>query len=240
MQSTVQLIPLADSSVFIFVGSIGPEPTREEAPAARYPVSVEQVIKAPVGLRGSLKGTVTVQMAHPAPPGRYVFFADPVSVGAHIALKERAHLEATLLEEVVAAVIEGYVARLEPRLGAAFIVALGVVGEVRHLTKPAERRGHVPWAYAPLEIERLLKGKKTKHIALVGPNPASKRLPRAPALRAGTRAIFILQHPPQEALDLLREESRQSVVGFAADTFDIQPLERLDLIERTLGHGEEE
>ena len=85
----------------------------------------------------------------------------------------------------------------------------------------------------------MLKGRKAKHIALVGPNPASKRLPRAPALRAGIRAIFILQHPPQEALELLGEDSRQSV-GFAADTFDIQPPERLDLIERTLGHGEEE
>lgn len=239
MQSPAQLIPLADSSVFIFVGSIGPGPTRTEAPAGRYPVSVDQVIKAPLGLRGSLKGIVTVQMSQLAPPGRYVFFADPVSVGADITLKERAHLEAAMLEQVVAAVTEGYVARLEPRLQAAFIVALGVVGEVRHLTKPAERRGRVPWAYAPFEIERVLKGRKTKHIALVGPNPASKRLYRAPALRAGTRAIFILQHPPQEALDLLREESRQSV-GFAADTFDIQPPERLDLIERTLGHGEEE
>lgn len=239
MQSPAQLIPLADSSVFIFVGSIGPGPTRNEVSAGRYPVSVDQVIKAPLGLPGSLKGTVTVQMSQLAPPGRYVFFADPVSVGTDIVLKERARLEATMLEQVVAAVTEGYVEHLKPRLEAAFLVALGVVGEVRHLTKPAERRGRVPWAYAPFEIERVLKGRKTKHIALVGPNPASKRLPRAPALRAGTRAIFILQHPPQEALDLLREESRQSV-GFAADTSDIQPPERLDLVERILGHGEEE
>lgn len=240
MQSTAHhLIPLANSSVFIFVGSIGPSPMRNEASAGRYPVSVDQVIKAPLGLRGNLKGTVTVQMSQPVPPGRYVFFADPASVGAHITLKERAHFEATMLEQVVAAVTDGYVARLEPRLKEAFIVALGVVGEVRHLTKPAERRGRVPWAQAPFEVERMLKGRKTKHITLVGPNPASKRLPRAPALRAGTRAIFILQHPPEEALELLREESRQSV-GFAADTFDIQPPERLDLIERILGHGEEE
>ena len=240
MQSPAQLIPLADSSVFIFVGSIGPAPAHDEAAAGSYPVSVEQVIKAPVGLRGNLKGTVTVQMiSQVAPPGPYVFFADPVSVGANITLKERAHLEATMLEQVIAAVTEGYVARLEPRLRAAFFVALGVVGEVRHLTEPAERRGRVPWAYAPLEIERVLKGKKTKHLGLVGPNPASKRLPRAPALRAGTRAIFILQRPPEEALDLLRDESKQSA-GFAADTFDIQPPVRLDLIERTLGHGEEE
>ena len=240
MHSTAhQLIPLADSSVFIFVGSIGPGSMREEAPAGRYPVAVHQVIKAPLGLVGNLKGTVTVQMSQPAPHGRYVFFADPISVGAHITLKERAHLEVTMLEQVVAAVTDGYVARLEPRLKEAFLVALGVVGEVRHLTKPAERRGRVPWAHAPFEIERVLKGRKAKHIALVGPNPASKRLPRAPALRAGTRAIFILQRPPQEALELLGEDSRQSV-GFAADTFDIQPPERLDLIERTLGHGEEE
>lgn len=240
MQSTAhQLVPLADSSVFIFVGSIGEGPTRNGEAAGRYPVSVDQVIKAPLGLRGSLKGTVTVQMAKPAAPGRYVFFADPVSVGTHIAVKERAHLEASMLEQVVAAVTDGYVQRLEPRLKAAFFVALGVVGEVRHLTKPAERRGRVPWAQASFDIERVLKGRKTKHMTLVGPNPASKRLPRAPALRAGTRAIFILQHPPQEALELLGEDSRQSV-GFAADTFDIQPPERLDLIERTLGHGEEE
>lgn len=240
MQSTAhQLVPLAESSVFIFVGSVGPAPARHEGSAGRYAVAVDQVIKAPLGLRGNLKGTVTVETAQAAAPGRYVFFADPVSVGAHITLKERARLEAAMLEQVVAAVTEGYVERLEPRLEAAFVVALGVVGEVRHLTKPAERRGRVPWAYALLEIERVLKGRKTKHIGLLGPNPASKRLPRAPALRAGTRAIFILQRPPEEALELLRDESRQSV-GFAADTFDIQPPERLELIERTLGHGEEE
>lgn len=240
MQSTAHhLIPLADSSVFIFVGSIDSGPTRNEGSAGRYPVSVDQVIKAPPGLRGNLKGTVSVQMPQAAPPGRYVFFADPVSVGTNITLKERGRVEASMLEQVVAAVTDGYVERLRPRLEAAFLVALGVVGEVRHLTKPAERRGRVPWAYAPFEIERALKGRKTKHVGLVGPNPASKRLPRAPALRAGTRAIFILQRPPEEALELLREESKQGV-GFAADTFDIQPPERLDLIERTLGHGEEE
>ena len=84
----------------------------------------------------------------------------------------------------------------------------------------------------------MLKGKKTRRLTLVGPNPGSKRLPRTPALRAGLRAILFLQHPPKEALSLIPEDDRQGT-GFVADTSDIQPPEKLETILQIVGAGKE-
>ena len=46
-------------------------------------------------------------------------------------------------------------------------------------------------------------------MTLIGPSPASKHLPRAPALRAGIHAVFLLQRPPEEAIEP-RAERRAS------------------------------
>jgi hypothetical protein len=193
-------------------------------------VTVEDVIKAPLGLRGLAGREVTVQLLHPLEAGRYVFFADPLAVGDGIALKERAHFDASVNKQAAEAVERGYAALIARRTEAAFLVALGTVGTVRPLLTPTEARGRVPWAAAPLEIERVLKGRgKPRRVTLVGPVRASKRLPQAPALRAGLHAIFFLQHPPQEAIDLLPEDERQAA-AFIAGTSDIQPRERLETI----------
>lgn len=126
---------------------------------------------------------------------------------------------------------------IEERAQAAYLVVLGTLGPVRHLLRPEERFGKVSWAIARLEIERVLKGKKSKHVNVVGPNPGSKKHPRWPALRPGLRAIFLLQRPPDEAVELVPENDRQTL-GFIADTFDIQSPEQLDTILKFIGVAE--
>lgn len=245
MPSLEDLIPLANESVFIFTGSIARTGAAtvqvHTVDAATVVVSVEDVIKAPLGLRGFGGREVTVQLLHPLASGSYLFFADPLAVGTGIAVRERAHLEDTARARTAAAeaVERGYAARIETQARQAFLVALGTIGEVRPLFPPAERRGRVPWAVARLDIERVLKGRtKLRHTTLIGPVRASKRLPRAPALRAGLRAIFFLQRPPEAALEFVPADERNAVT-FIADTFDIQPPERLEAIVQTISAEQE-
>jgi hypothetical protein len=232
------LVPIADESAFIFTGSI----TRAGAStvpvlpvdAATAVVSVDDVLKAPQGLRFAGR-EVTVQLLHPLAAGQYVFFADPWAVGGGIAVKERAHLDAGARADAEAALERGYNALIARRAEAANLVALGTVGALRRLFPPAERRGRVPWALALFEIERVLKGRgKLRRVTLVGPMHASKRIPRTPVLREGQRAILFLQRPPQEAIDVLPDEERQAA-AFIAETPDIQPPDRLAAIERIIG-----
>jgi hypothetical protein len=244
MASFGDLVPIANRSAFIFSGSI----TRTGASTvpvhpvdvATVVVSVEEVIKAPQGLRGLAGREVTVQLLHALAAGRYVFFADPLAIGNGIVVREQAHLEATAgaEAEAAAAVERGYAEKIEPRVRSAFLVALGTVGEVRSLLSPAERRGGVPWAIAPFEIERVLKGKgKPRHVTLLGPLHASKNLPEAPALRAELHAILILHRPPQDATKHLADGERQEA-AFIATTSDIQPPDYLEAILRIISGAE--
>jgi hypothetical protein len=237
MPSSDDLVPVADASAFIFTGSIvrAGASTVPVLPvdAATVVVSVEDVIKAPPGLR-FVGREVTVQLRHPLAPGHYVFFADPLAVGGGIAVKEREHLDAAARAQAEAAVERGYAALIVRRAEAAFLVALGTIGEVRPLLTPVEAYGRVQWASAPFQIERVLKGgRKLRHLTLVGPSLIAKRLPRTPVLRAGVRAILFLQHPPQDAIELVPEDERQTA-AFIAETSDIQPSDRLASIERIL------
>jgi len=182
MPSFDELVPSAEGSAFIFTGSI------RRAGASTVPVlpadantvvvSVEDVIKVPVGLRNFAGREVTVQLRQPLTEGHYVFFADPLAIGERIAVKERAHLDGNERGEAQAAVERGYAELMSRHAEEAFLVAPGTVGEVRPLLTPAERRMRVPWALARFEIERVLKGRgRQRHVTLVGPMHASKRLP---------------------------------------------------------------
>jgi hypothetical protein len=234
MPSTDELVPIADASAFIFTGSIAGTgaSTEPDLPvdSATVVVTVDDVIKAPAGMSALARREVTVQLLHPLPAGEYVFFADPLAIGTGIALKELRHLDAKAKGEAASALERGYAALIRRRAEAAFMVALGTTGATRHVLPPAERYKHVPWALAPFEIERLLKSKGKPHrMTLIGPSPASKRLPRSPALRPGLHAIFFLQRPPQEALEHVPADERQTA-AFIADTSDIQPPDRLETI----------
>jgi hypothetical protein len=237
-----ELVPIADESAFIFVGTIvrtGASPMPgHPASHSSVVVSVADVIKAPAGMR--LDGQeVTVSLHQHLDPGRYVFFADPVAVGTGLAVKERAHLDGSERDAAAQALERAYVEKMARRLEAAALVALGTEGDFRPLFPPAERRGRVAWALARFELERVLKGKGRGHVTLVGPVPASKRLPRAPALRPGRRAILILQRPPEGALPHIPAEDRQAVF-FIADVLDIQPPDRLETLERMVRGPEKE
>jgi hypothetical protein len=245
MPSMDELVPIADASAFIFTGSIArtgaAAGTALPTDAPAVVVSVEEVLKAPNGLRGLKGSEVTVQLLRPLENGRYVFFAEPVAVGKGIVVRERAHLDATARgqRDAASAIERGYSQLIERRAQEAFLVALGTTGTVRHLVPLAKRRGPVPWASARFEIERVLKGRgKLRQVALVGPSPASKWFHRAPALRPGLHAILFLQHPPAEALEHVSAEERQTA-AYIADTTDIQPPEKLETILQILGAGKE-
>jgi hypothetical protein len=243
MPSPEDLVRLADASLFIFTGSIAQTGASTvasvKADRTTVVVSVEDVIKAPTGLRGFAGSDVTVRLRESLAEGRYVFFADPMAIGGGIAVRERAHLAARERGRAEAAVKRDYAMLITRRAGAAAFVALGVVGLVRSLFPPAQWRKQVPWALASLDIEREIKGKgKVRRLTLIGPVRGSKRIPRAPALRAGLKAVFFLHRPPQDAMEYVPDDERQTA-AFIADTSDIQPPDRLETIERII-RGEEQ
>jgi hypothetical protein len=230
---------LADSSPFIFTGYI------ERVGASTVPVIladantvvvlVEDVTRAPIGLPSFAGGRVTVRLLEPLAAGRYVFFADPWAVGGGLAVKERAHLDATaqtVSEQVAAAAENGYAERMAPGIRTARLVALGTIGAVRSLYPPGERPRGAPWALAPLEIERVLKGDvNSRRVVLVGPRYASRWVPLVPPLRPGLRAIFILRLPPPQAIAAVPEGEREGLLFLAAAS-DIQPEQRVTTIGR--------
>jgi hypothetical protein len=236
MPTIDDLALIADTSAFIFTGSIiRPAASTPLADARTVVVSVKDVIKVPLGMRGFAGSEVTVHLSHPLTEGHFVFFADLVAVGGAIAVKERVHLDANERGDAEEAVERGYAARMAPRLNAASLVALGTVGVVTPVFPPSERRGRVPWALARFDIERVLKGARSRrHVTLIGPVPASKHLPRAPALRAGLHAILLLQRPPEEAMEHIPNDERPAA-GFIAETSDLQPPDRAEPLARILG-----
>lgn len=241
MASPDDLVDLADTALFIFSASIAAAvvPTTSSADRSTVAVRVENAIKVPLGFRGFAGTDVTIHLQQPLREGDYVFFADPVAVGEGLALRELAHRPTTERGRIEAAVKRGYAMLITRRAEAATFVVLGEVGAVTPLFPAVEWRKQVPWARAPLEVERQLKGKgKRAHLTLIGPVRGSKRIPRAPALRAGLKAVFILHRPPPDALRHVPDDADASAV-FIADTSDIQPVERLETIERIL-RGEEQ
>lgn len=235
MGLTDDFVSVADSSAFIFVAKIAERGNREgRTEGGTVTAAVSDVLKAPAGMGGLVGREVTVHLRSPLSEGTYVIFADPVSVGTTVTVRETAHLDGKQRDDAVAAIRRGYEARLAPRLEAATLVALGTIGDVTPVFPPAERRGRVPWALAPFGIERVLKGPRSRRrVTLIGPSPASKRLPRAPALRAGVHAILLLQEPPKDAIEHIPTRERQTA-GFIAETSDIQPAEHAEDIERIL------
>jgi hypothetical protein len=240
MPSIEELAAIADAVAFIFTGSVlraADTPHHPERHAVV--IAVRDVIKRPEGMRGIAGREVTVELrqklSEEQEREQHVFFADPVAIGIGIRVRERAHMRAEGRDEIEAALARAYAVRMAPWFGAVVMVVLGTTGPVRPLRPPAERRGGVPWALCPLAIERVLKGRTSqKQVMLIGPSPASKHLPRAPALREGIRAIFLLQRAPDEAMELVAGGERQAA-RFVAETSDIQPPERADEIGEILG-----
>ena len=240
MTSDDELASIAHSSAFIFTADIiGQAGTATDTGEQTVTAVVRDVMKAPAGLRGLVGREVTVHLRHPLSEGTYVLFADPVSFGSSIAVRETAHVDAEQRGDAESAAESGYAARLAPRLEAASLVALGTIGNVTPVFPPSERRQRVPWALARFDIERVLKGPRARRrMTLIGPSPASKHLPQAPALRAGVHAILLLQRPPEEAMEHIPRGERQTA-GFIAETSDIQPPQRAEQLARILSAGRE-
>jgi hypothetical protein len=231
MTPNANLDALAETSPFIFVGSI-----RAGAESTSVVVAVDDAVKTPRGF--VLKGReVTVRLVKPLPAGRYVFFADPESVGNTVAVRERGHIEASqqsALDQVTAAYTRASRSRMARRSQSAILVALGSVGQLKavgEISESGQLRPEVVWVTARFTIERVLKGdRKLKSVLVVGPRIATSRLPYVPALRPALHAILFLQRPPNEALDALPKAQRGRAL-FIADSSDITPPDALSEVE---------
>jgi hypothetical protein len=245
--SDANLDTLADASPYIFIGSI--KRTRASnfstlpVDSATVVVQVEEMVRTPLGHTAIPSEELTVQLKGPLGDGRYVFFADPWASGDNIAVRERAHLAAedpNVREQIMAAMERGYAMRIAPRLQAAKLVTLATVGEPRLLPDAGERKKTVDWVVAPLELEEVIKADPPIVAAfLLGPRFGSKRLPRAPAVQPGRRAVLFLQSPPVEALEAFPDVPPDQAV-FIADTSDIQPPDRLVVIAQLVGELQKE
>ena len=109
MGLTDDFVSVADSSAFIFVAKIaerGNGETRTDGGTVTAVVS--HVLKAPAGMGGLVGREVTVHVRSPLSEGTYVIFADPVSVGTTLTVRETAHLDGRQREDAEAAIRRGY------------------------------------------------------------------------------------------------------------------------------------
>ncbi len=246
MTSIADLDAQADAAPFVFIGSVVRSDASTvhtvQADSSTAVVTIEEALRTPSGFTNLNGREVTVRLLAPLEPGVYVFFADPLAVGEGIAVQERAHLDASTESaraEVSEAMERGYAARIRPRIDAATVVALGVVGQVGPLTAVSQQDDDsVAWGTAPLQIEQLLKGaRRPGGVVLIGPLAPTRRFPRTPTLRPGRRAVMMLHSPPPEAIELIPARNRRTTF-FIADTDDIQPPGRLEQIARIIGGHE--
>jgi hypothetical protein len=245
MTTEADPVALATTAPLVFAGSIARSAGatgREGQTAPTAVVSVERAWRTPLGLSLRQGQEVTVRLRTPLAPGRYAFFAALAAVADELEVVEEGHLDASthsVDDRVADAVQQAYATQMRPRVAAAHLIVLAKVGSVQTLTQPEGQDDEsVSWASAPLEVQRFLKRERSRRsVTLIGPRRPSRAYPRAPALRAGREAVFLLGRPPAQALAAAGRTARANLF-FVADTADIQPADAADAIAALVGNGE--
>jgi hypothetical protein len=200
-------------------------------------VRVEAVLRAPESL-GDLTGAeITVQLITPAKPReRLVLMADGWMYGESIAVREVARAQPDATEGIRAQFVrereEAPVRHLGERARGAEVVVLGVVGELRPISRSGEwvpSSEHDPdWWVAVIAVEHVAKGGRPPNdqVEAVYANSMDVQWAAAPKPAPRQDGVFLLRRAerselPSDALVLL-------------DPADVQPREHYDEIRRLL------
>ena len=200
---------------------------------------IAEVLRSTEALRG-LAGREAIVITRNAVTLRelhsLIIFADCVSLGQQMLLREIGHIEASTeaSREVAEALREAVERPLRERIATADLIVTGEVIESRPLEPDVPPRSeHDPdWWIARLTVVSVLKGSKPDgEVEVLFANSADIVWYRSPKLHRGTSGIFLLHR--------LKEEEAPKAAPRAAyqatDPLDFLPSERLREVEHVLG-----
>jgi hypothetical protein len=241
---TDEIKRLVATAGFVFRGSIQRE-WQGDAPAVSaesgeiVATRIEQVLRSTQVLRGVAGQTALVISEHAGALRQQhgvIVFAECVSLGRQLLLREIGYVEATTVaaRQVAEAIREADERPLRERVAGADLIVTGEVAE-SHPTESAKKpkSEHDPmWWIARVTVKSVLKGRKpTGTVDVLFANSIDIAWFKSPKLHPGTSGILLLRHleHPEVPKDVPRTAYQ------AIDPLDLLPIERLAEVERLLG-----
>lgn len=244
-QQAISKAALIQQSPFIFRGTVVRMGASNLSLLPAAPdlaiVHVNEILKSPAALGAFSGHDITVQL----PSGRQfqqgrqsVFYATGWLYGESLAVKASAAGfdyadSASLKDEVLRADQMSAEAKLMARVQSAALVISGRVLDVRPVAvKDAKVSEHSPdyWS-AEVEIGNVVKGpgEKGQHVAVVFAKSTDEMWLKAPKLARGDVGVFLLH---------VNDNRDLGIGGYTVlDPLDVEPLERLTLVQQFVGKG---
>jgi|HubBroStandDraft_6_1064221.scaffolds.fasta_scaffold411108_2 hypothetical protein len=235
---------LVAAAGFVFRGNIRHE-WRGEAPAVPAEAGeivatrIEQVLRSTQVLRGVAGQTALVISGHAGTLRQQhgvIVFAECVSLGRQLLLREIGYVEATKVasHQVAEAIREADERPLRERLAGADLVVTGEVAEsqpTESAKKPKSEHDPI-WWIARVAVKSVLKGRKPAgKVDVLFANSTDIAWFESPKLHPGTSGILLLKHLQQG--EVPKDVPRTAYQ--ATDPRDLLPIERLAEVERWLG-----
>jgi len=205
---------------------------------------IDHVLRSTGALRDLAGKQAFVQTKDAAlrPADAFIFFAQVLSLGQQLLVRELGRVEPTaeMLRHVEQTIREEDERPLRGRVAAAELIVVGEVVDSRILERPFPPPSeHYPdWGIARIAVGAVLKGRKPRgEVDVLFAASLDRVWFKSPKLHRGTRSIFLLfrvdegERPPRE----IDRNGWQ-----ALDPLDLQPVERREEIERLMEGGRRE
>jgi hypothetical protein len=242
--SRAEMVSLVEKAGLVFRGKVARQGTSDArlmkaTEGKTTTVEVEEVLRSTEALRGLAGREVILMIEHGGEieeKKAQLFFTNVLELGAQVLLREVGRHEATReavrdLNEALKTVEER---PLHRRVMEAELILTGRVTSSRRAETPSVMRSeHDPeWWIARVAAQTAVKGTKPKgELEVLFANSTDIAWYKSPKLHEGASGIFILRRVSQKEVP---EEARG--IYEATDPLDFLPSDRLQEVQRALGH----
>ena len=240
--SRPELQKLVRDSSLIFSGTVvelGASSVANLAPRDNFAVvCVDRSLRCDAALGDLRRKKITVELLDQnglQPDQRALFFTSNWIQGGGIAAREVARMETQQEDGVAAEVARLPERHLVERLADSTLVVLAEVAETRSTPFDIRWRNAPQWATASFRNVEALQGDPTEDIVVLFPTSGRPMWARAPRLKEGQRAIFLLHRPPDWPPLPNLGPNLTSAIFTVLDPADVEPVSKRPLVEKLFG-----
>jgi hypothetical protein len=240
--SRPELQKLVRDSSLIFSGTVvelGASSVANLAPRDNFAVvCVDRSLRCDAALGDLRRKKITVELLDQnglQPDQRALFFTLNWIQGGGIAAREVARMETQQEDGVAAEVARLPERHLVERLADSTLVVLAEVAETRSTPFDIRWRNAPQWATASFRNVEALQGDPTEDIVVLFPTSGRPMWARAPRLKEGQRAIFLLHSPPDWPPLPNLGPNLTSAIFTVLDPADVEPVSKRPLVEKLFG-----
>ena len=237
-----ELQKLVCDSNLIFSGTVielGASSVANLAPRDNFAVVwVDRSLRSDPALGDLRRKKITVELLDRdelQPDQQVIFFTLNWIQGGGMAVRELAHLETHQEDEVIAEVARMPERHLAERLADSTLVVVAEVAETKPTPFDIRWRNAPQWATASFRNVEALEGEPTEDMVVLFPTSGRPMWARAPRLKQGQRAIFLLHRPPDWPPLPDLGPDLTSAIFTVLDPADVQPVSMRPLVEKLLG-----